>query len=269
MRLTQRRRKLLSIRSRLEKKLMQDLSALFKRQGSKISRILRRSNLRKRLGRIHAEGETTTEISSVRVGVFMKEEVTDEGWSSWKLAVTAAILLLLKKFFLEIESVENDTWESRGIPRSNLDFDSIVRRIEARTGHGVGEVANITSKWMENEILAWYVSGLPFSDLMKSLDKVFGEARLGAVSSDLAGILLGQTTMEIMRDHGWSKWYWDAMGEDPCSSPVIVMNGVAYDGCLALHGKQFVVGDLVPPEASHPHCHCVPTPIPDFVVIVP
>ena len=76
-----------------------------------------------------------------------------------------------------------------------------------------------------------------------------------------AGNLVSQMSIQLMTTYKWTQWRWRHQGSDtPCSNELIV-NGRTWDGCLALEGQIFNVGDDMPPEAAHPGCHCLPEPV--------
>ena len=271
IRLTQRRKMLNAARTIAESRVADALLPVFHRQRKRLERFLRRANLRKRMNKIETqiiwdydEGISQDEIRS-QIGLgkahqLMKDEMGQDDWNKWKAALVAALIAALVAEIPIIGDIENGVWMSRGYPPIVFIPQDIIDEVGIRAGINLGDMADATMAGVEKEIVEWYLGNEPFAGLMNRLDKWFNRTRAEVIAQMQMGEAITQVILHSMLTHNWSGWYWDAMGENPCSGPTIVLQGVMYDGCRALHGQKFSVGTPMPPSAAHPRCHCLPTP---------
>ena len=252
-RLIQRRKRMQAARLVAEAQVAGDLMPVFRSMHKSLERFLRKANLRKRISKFEGDAEH-------RVYTLVKDDMGSDGWYNWKKAVVATIIAALLSVFPDLVGVENDTWESRGFAPVNIDPNELIAAYELRTGHMLGDVADTTMTAIEREIVDWYIGGEPFSVLMGRLDRWFGENRVMSIAEDNVGNFISQMVFQAMLLHGINQWYWDALGENPCTVPVALL-GVTYDGCRDLHGRVFKVTDPMPPGAAHNRCKCIPVPI--------
>ena len=184
----------------------------------------------------------------------------DDSWDAWKAALIIALLAALGDSADDIGGVESDVWESRGYAPLQFDPDQAVQDYQSRIGRNISNIADDTLTGVQAAIAAWYTSGAPFSDLVDDLEKWFDADRAGLIGRTEVGNLTSQITLEAMKFYGFTDWIWDAMGENPCSSELII-DGNSYEGCQELNGMKFPAGASMPPDAAHPNCQCRATPI--------
>lgn len=183
----------------------------------------------------------------------------DKGWEPWKKALLLALLLGLFKSTEELAIIENAVWTSRGFEALTYHPETLVEDYQRATGHLLSELADDTMRDVEIVIAGWYASSGSLPDLLHLIDRYFNQHRVETIASTEIGNLLAQMVFHQMQSYNIKDWYWDAMGEDPCTRPLIIGN-MTWDGCIALHGQLFHRGDPMPPDASHPNCECLPTP---------
>jgi hypothetical protein len=183
-------------------------------------------------------------------------------WDNFKKALLIALLLGLFAGVDDIGDVENEIWASRGYDPLTFDPQQVVEDYQLRTGRNLSDLGADTLISVQNIITQWYLKDdpfEPFKNLLDDLDKQFNAARAKAIASTEVGNLTSQIFLQEMSSNGWSEWYWDALGENPCTKPIQILNQV-YDGCLDLNGRKFKIGTPMPPDAAHPNCECLPMP---------
>ena len=238
---------------------------MMRSQYKRLERFLRRANLRKRLTRIKYpdEPENIRDVAFYKVQELFKapsppKSGTSE-WDNFKKALLIALLLGLFGSVDDLGAVENEIWQSRGFDPLTFDPEQIIQDYQLRTGRNLAEMGDYTLTQVQAIISDWYMTDEPFTDLLDDLDRLFNESRAESIAVTEVGNVTSQIFLQEMISHGWTSWYWNALGEDPCTKPLTV-NGQTYDGCLDLHGRKFKRGDDMPPDAAHPACRCQPTP---------
>lgn len=257
IRLVQRRKMINAARGKAEERVVAALRPIFKQQHKRLERFLRRANLRKRLIKIKAPANGK---ATILMKEFVPQEPGADDWDAWKGALVAAIILALIAQVTGLGDIENLVWVSQGYaPLTYLPGD-VVADYQRRIGRNLDDLATDTMAAVEREITEWYISGDPFPALMSRLDRWFDDNRITTIAETEISNLVSQMVLQAMISYGWGEWYWDALGEIPCTDTQVIQ-GVSYGGCLELHGKTFKIGDPMPPDASHPRCHCLPTPV--------
>lgn len=181
-------------------------------------------------------------------------------WDNFKRALMIALLMGLFEALDSFADIENEFWSSRSQEELSYDAGILIGAYQLRTGRPLEDIAKTTLEGVERLVAKWYDDNASFPDLIRSLDRYFNDTRLATIATTETGNLLAQMTLQQLVEYGLENWYWDAMGEDPCHSPLFIQ-GVTYKGCSDLNGRRFKVGDPMPPDASHPSCQCIPTPM--------
>jgi len=264
---------LMKAREDAEAEVARQIAPVFKKQFKRLERFLRRSNLRKRIEKMEVpEVLLPADMSSIsregmailKVGVFFKQEdaptSNEEEWENWKEELTVAILLGLFLAVNTLGTIENKIMTSRGRDELTFDAEALILAYQLRTGNRIDAAALVTMAAVERIIANWFVSEDDFSSLITSLKRYFNDSRVDTITRTMIGDLHAQMIIQQMSSYGLTTWYWDHKGEDiPCTNP-ITMVGKTYAGCKELNGKVFRLGDPMPPNASHPSCHCLPSP---------
>lgn len=264
IRLTERRKLIALARERAESAVREAIRPVFHRQFKRLERFLRKSNLRKKLGKIKIDAEMPVEQASLtRVELLFKApsppKSDQDEWEKWKEELLIALLLGLFSAVDEFGSVENRIATSRGHPELTYDPGQVIEDYQRRIGKPLGNIAGVTLTAIQRIISDWYQTEDPFSTLIDRLDRYFNDVRIDVIASTEAGNVLSQIIHQEMVSYGLMDWYWDHKGEDiPCTNPITIA-GRSYNGCKELNGKYFKLGDPMPPEAAHPNCHCLPT----------
>jgi hypothetical protein len=263
--LTSRRKKLREAQDAVALRVKARILPVMRSQYKRLERFLRRANLRKRLTRIKYpdEPENIRDVAFYKVQELFKapsppKSGTSE-WDNFKKALLIALLLGLFGSVDDLGAVENEIWQSRGFDPLTFDPEQIIQDYQLRTGRNLAEMGDYTLTQVQAIISDWYMTDEPFTDLLDDLDRLFNESRAESIAVTEVGNVTSQIFLQEMISHGWTSWYWNALGEDPCTKPLTV-NGQTYDGCLDLHGRKFKRGDDMPPDAAHPACRCQPTP---------
>lgn len=269
IRLTERRRLLIATRTKDEAVVKDHLMPVFDASYKKLRRVLGNSAvpLRKRVMQMKVEAEITdvaypnavTLRKVQRVFNTAPREADRERWNEFKTALVAALLAGLFLGVDDLGAIENEILVSRGYGALTFVGQTIVDDYQRRVNYSLGELADATQRDVEQAIADWAVTSAPFSDLERILQGYFSEARATVISRTEMGNVLSQIVFQVMMSHNWKEWYWDAMGEHPCTKPLTV-GGRVYGGCMELNGKLFPIGHPMPPDASHPGCECLPTP---------
>jgi hypothetical protein len=265
--MSRRRANLIIARARAQRQVVEHILPVMRSQYQKLTRFLRRQNLRKRLQKIQVPDNIYAAGSGQAVAMYRTQELmkapsppqSQDDWAQWKRALLLALLLGLFDGVDDIGSVENEAWTSRGYDPLTFDGQQIVDDYQMRIGRNLSDLGDATAAGVNTIISDWYMGDEPFSALIERLDQLFNEARAQTIADTEVGNVTAQIFLQEMLSHGWSEWYWDAMGENPCQSPLTI-KGMTYEGCLDLHGRVFKRGDPMPPDAAHPNCQCVPTP---------
>ena len=269
IRLSRRRAHLLEVKQQAAARVKAKILPVLRSQYKRLERFLRRSNLRKRLTKIHAPAgmENAQDAALFKVQELMKAPSPPKSdkseWDTWKKALLLALLLGLYDGVDDIGAAENEVWVSRGHQDLTFSPDQVVQDYQLRNGRTLDQIGDGTLIAVQQAISSWYMGEAPFPDLLAELDRLFSDARAEAIAQTEIGNVTSQIFMQEMISHGWSEWIWDAMGEDPCQQ-LLVIQGVAYDGCLDLNGRKFKIGHPMPPDAAHPNCI-----IPGQEVVVP
>lgn len=259
---------LMKAREDAEAEVARQIAPVFKKQFKRLERFLRRSNLRKRIEKMEVppefQSEDALENAIHKVGVFFKQEdaptSNEEEWEKWKEELTVAILLGLFLAVNTLGTIENKIMTSRGRDELTFDAEALILAYQLRTGNRIDAAALVTMAAVERIIANWFVSEDDFSSLITSLKRYFNDSRVDTITRTMIGDLHAQMIIQQMSSYGLTTWYWDHKGEDiPCTNP-ITMVGKTYAGCKELNGKVFRLGDPMPPNASRPSCHCLPSP---------
>jgi hypothetical protein len=160
-----------------------------------------------------------------------------------------------------LSDIENDVFASYEFPRVPLDVQKLLADYQARTGHPLSEISDNALEHIQAEINAWNGTGQPVDELLDRIDVWLNAQKADAIGDVEVGNVLSQITLGLMTRHNIAQWIWRHNGKDvPCSTPITIA-GNTYDGCLELDGKRFPLGAEMPPDASHPFCHCLPEPV--------
>lgn len=269
IRLTERRRMLIAARTRDEAVVKDHLMPVFATGYKRLRRSIGNSAvpLRKRIMKMEVEHEPGMDaFPSVitlrkvqRVFNTAPKDADRERWNDFKAALVAALLASLFLGVDDLGGIENEILLSRGYGALTFTGQLIVDDYQRRVNYNLGELADATQIGVEQAIADWAVTTAPFADLERILQGYFSEQRAILISRTEMGNVLSQIVHQTMMSHNWKEWYWDAMGEHPCTKPLTVA-GRVYGGCLELNGKIFPIGHPMPPDASHPGCECLPTP---------
>ena len=192
--------------------------------------------------------------------LYKSQNIPKSDWDEFKRLLVAALILYLLKVAKDFGDVENQIWTSRGLPPIPYDGQDILAAYMTRTGRHYGDIAVKTEQDIEQIIAEWYRNDEPFGQLVKKAERYFKDYRIKNIADTEVGYILSQVTLTAMKEYKVDEWYWEHFGEDtPCDRPIIV-EGMEYNGCKDLNGRTFKIGTLMPPEASHPSCHCLGTP---------
>jgi hypothetical protein len=271
--MTQRRQKLKAAKKKAAERVKAKILPVMRSQYKRLERFLRRSNLRKRLNKIKVTEEVantwkTVDDADQSIGLYKVKELfkapsppksDKDEWETWKKALLIALLLGLFASVDDIGQVENDIWESRGYDPLTFDPQQIIEDYQMRIGRNLDDIGSDTLVRVQSAIADWYMGEESLPELLDDLDRFFDEARAEAIAATEVGNMTSQIFLQEMLSNGWTSWYWDALGEDPCTRPIQLLNQI-YDGCLDLNGRKFKVGTPMPPDAAHPHCQCIPMP---------
>lgn len=251
---------LIQARAKAVERVKNKILPVLRRQGNRLERFLRRATLRKRLAKITLPAGQFDNASRQDVALYKVQELLKQDrrsdqdeWDRWKKAFLLALLLGLADSADDLASVENEIWTSRGYQPLTYDGEQIIDDYQMRIGRNLSDIGDSTLVAIQNIIGDWYMTDDPFSVLTDRLDALFSESRAEAIAATEVQNLSSQIVFQAMLSHGWSWWYWDAMGENPCSSPIVI-NGVEYEGCRDLNGRRFRLGTPMPPDAAHPNC---------------
>jgi len=272
IRLTERRRMLQAARDKATEKVVAEIKPAFRQMQNRIKRYLRANgNLRKRMMRIRAISAHDRAAKFLRVADFhsrrplVKQDQPDQpsaneqDWLNWKTVLAAAILAGLLNGGDDLIDVEDQVWTSRGGVTVTYDQDQMTEDMKRRLGATVDAVVQSTQNQLQNALGDWFGGDEEFSSLMDDIDTIFGDARIDTIGRTSVGDYLSQIILHTMLGNDWKQWYWDAFGENPCTTPIII-NGDEYQGCADLNGRLFDIGTPMPPDAAHPNCQCLPTP---------
>lgn len=265
IRLTSRRKKLWDAQDAAALRVKARILPVMRSQYKRLERFLRRANLRKRLTKIKYpdEPENIRDVAFYKVQELFKAPSPPKSgtgeWDNFKKALLIALLLGLFGSVDDLGAVENEIWQSRGFDPLTFDPEQIIQDYQLRTGRNLAEMGDYTLTQVQTIISDWYMTDESFTDLLDDLDRLFNESRAESIAVTEVGNVTSQIFLQEMISHGWTSWYWNALGENPCTHPIII-NGVSYEGCLDLHGRKFKRGDPMPPDAAHPNCFCLPTP---------
>jgi hypothetical protein len=274
IRMTQRRAKLRAAKRKAAEQVKAKILPVMRRQYKRLERFLRRANLRKRLQKIKVPADyefldTMVDIRSGKAAALYKvnqlfkapspPKSDTKEWDDFKKALLITLLLGLFAGVDDIGNVENEIWASRGYDPLTFDPQQVVEDYQLRTGRNLSDIGGDTLIAVQEIISNWYIGDEPFPALMDDLDRLFDESRANMIASTEVGNLTSQIFWQEMASNGWSEWYWDALGENPCTKPIQILANV-YDGCLDLNGRRFKIGTPMPPDAAHPNCECLPMP---------
>jgi hypothetical protein len=268
IRLTQRRQKLKAAKKKAAERVKAKILPVMRSQYKRLERFLRRSNLRKRLNKIKVPDPENLNITVDMVALYKVEQLfkapsppksDKDEWDTWKKALLIALLLGLFASVDDIGQVENDIWESRGYDPLTFDPQQIIEDYQMRIGRNLDDIGSDTLARVQSAIADWYMGEESLPELLDDLDRFFDEARAEAIAATEVGNMTSQIFLQEMLSNGWTEWYWDALGENPCTKPIQLLNQI-YDGCLDLNGRKFKVGTPMPPDAAHPNCQCIPMP---------
>ncbi len=266
MRSTQRRNKIITARGKAEEEVALALAPVFRSQHKKLERFLRKANLKKRMNKITTvaivdnPNISMDEISSIKAVAIMKADMGPSDWEEWRRVAMVAMAAALAGIVAAMLNIENEMLLSRGLTPIELTVPELIAAYEQYTNSSFGDALDSTMRGIERELAQWYAMEEPFPMLMTRMNKWFDRNRIELIAQMVVGRIINQATLKTMRVNGWSQWYWDATGEKPCSVPLAI-NGQQYEGCIDLHGRKFSIGDPMPPDAAHAHCHCLPSPV--------
>jgi hypothetical protein len=267
IRLTQRRQMIARARLSAIAKVKKEITPVFKSQYKRLERFLRRANLKKKLQKIKVPDGMGDPLQAAQFKVSELFKAPSppasdrDEWETWKKVLIAALLLGMLGAIDDFAEVENNVWVSRGQDPLTYDNQQILDDLQRRIGRDFSDIADATMLAVELIITRWYIADEPFTDLLTKLERYFTDSRINTVADTEAGDALSQVIFQAMTSYGVSEWYWDHFGEDdPCTNPIVIL-GRTYEGCNELNGKTFRLGDPMPPDAAHPNCHCLPTPV--------
>jgi hypothetical protein len=252
---------LLAAREKETERTKQKILPVMQAQYKRVKRMLGSSNipLRKRIGKVKIDDPTALR----KVQAFLKQEQPKsdrDQWEDYKKEFLAALILALLSSVDEMGTIENEIMTSRGFNPLTYESQQVVDDYQMRIGRNLGGIIDTVGISLERIITEWYGGEEGFPVLMNRIEKLFNDARAEGVADTEVGNVLSQIIFQTMLSHGLKDWYWDALGENPCHNDITIA-GKVWQGCFHLHGHIFHLGDPEPPDAAHPHCKCLPTPI--------
>jgi hypothetical protein len=139
-----------------------------------------------------------------------------------------------------------------------LDTDAIARELEYQVGERITQVTNTIKREVGRRIVAWYNSpGVTMQTIINQLRPAFGINRAALIAATETTNLHSLVQTEIMTRLGYDEWWWETKRDNlVCVRPMKGPDGQTYNGCRALHGKRFKLGQPMPPDGSHVSCRC-------------
>lgn len=228
LRMTQRRAMVEKAKRAGEARIKRAIEPLFARRFAALKRELRRSNLRKRLGK--------------SAGLYK-----DNGaeWANWEEEFLAALTEAMLKTIDELFAAENEFWTSRGKEPMAWDSKAVIERYQTRIGRKIRDIPDGTLNDVQDEIARWFGSEETLPDLIDSLGQYFDPARAEMIAITEATALAAQAAYEMMNHFGIRRWRWDAILDAVVCPDCAERNGVTYD---------VEDSDNYPP--AHPRCRC-------------
>ena len=107
-------------------------------------------------------------------------------------------------------------------------------------------------------IIGWYnTPGSTVRDLVRSLQPEFGAVRAELIGRTEVTRLDSAVQEQAAGQLGITEWWWNTRRDQSvCERKMRGPDGASYMGCMELHGKHFKIGQLMPPDGSHPGCRC-------------
>jgi uncharacterized protein with gpF-like domain len=105
---------------------------------------------------------------------------------------------------------------------------------------------------------------MKLKDIVAELQPKFGLSRARMIATTEITRLNSGVQTRIAESLGITEWWWQTRRDQSvCFRPLIGPDGRKWNGCKALHGQVFKIGQHMPPDGSHPGCRC------DGVLIIP
>jgi len=143
--------------------------------------------------------------------------------------------------------IERAFWEKNGYPIPDGVQDSVAEAFSSQRDWK--RIADVTINRTVTGILRWDAAeGLVRRDLNELLSYWYSRSRAQNIASSETTALNSILTKEYMDRLGLRRWVWWTTPPEwsICSF------------CRGNHGVTFDIADPMPPDASHPHCKCVP-----------
>ena len=205
-------------RNRNAAKVAASILPIFQRQQKHLEKMIIRTggNLRRKMGKI--EVVSLVQLSKEEEAIYKTQVLLkadppilsplavpppppappDTSWDAFKAALVAALLLSLGGAADDIGGVEDEVWQSRGYAPLQFDPDQVVQNYQSRIGRNISNISDDTLAGVQGAIAAWYISDQPYSDLIDSLGKWFGEGRAKVIGDTEVSGITSQITLEAM-----------------------------------------------------------------------
>ena len=232
-RLVQRRDRLSKARKKAEQHVAAAIQAQFRRALLGITEHYGKKEFQKFL---KADGNPVFDVSGD----------LDEwnGWEDWIAAFGEAVTGVLEDGADWIGATEKAFWTAKG-KTYVYDPAQLVKDYQDRIGTKITNIADDTRESVQEKIASWYEEKGSLGDLTESLSSDFSETRAELIARTECGNVAAEVAADLMEQLGLTVWYWDAF-----------LDWITCPMCMDLHGQQFMAGDDMPPDASHPGCRC-------------